>query len=145
MNRMSTWLCCMSSWSNCTLTKIAYRKKGGRNIHSKLIPKYHFCLDYSIILQANAGLNYDTQRTYTVTVQCTDTKDTTSGTFTVYVLRNQPPTITNLQASKGWQLLRTKKKEKEAFNQNNRTQMHVYTWLCSIIWHRNHFSDLFLL
>nr|XP_022313980.1 protocadherin-like protein [Crassostrea virginica] len=55
--------------------------------------------NYAINLRANAGLNYDTQRTYTVTVQCTDTKDTTSGTFTVYVLRNQPPTITNLQAT----------------------------------------------
>ena len=119
-------------------------KKGAEINTQSWSEKYHVCLDYAINLRANAGLNYDTQRTYTVTVQCTDTKDTTSGTFTVYVLRNQPTTITNLQASKGWQLLRTKKKEKEAFNQNNRTQIHVYTWLCSIIWHRNHFSYLFL-
>ena len=86
-------------------------KKGAEIYTQSWSEKYHVCLDYAINLRANAGLNYDTQRTYTVTVQCTDTKDTTSGTFTVYVLRNQPPTITNLQASKGKQLLRTEKKK----------------------------------
>lgn len=59
------------------------------------------CLDYAINLRAGAGLNYDAIRTYTVTVECDDTKDTTTGTFTLYILRNQAPVITNLQTSKG--------------------------------------------
>ncbi|XP_062573085.1 cadherin EGF LAG seven-pass G-type receptor 2-like [Saccostrea cucullata] len=55
--------------------------------------------NYALNLRANAGLNYDAQRVYTVTVQCTDTKDTTSGVFTIYVQRNQAPVITNLPST----------------------------------------------
>ncbi|XP_048744688.2 cadherin-23-like isoform X2 [Ostrea edulis] len=55
--------------------------------------------NYAISLRAGAGLDYDTEKTYTVNVNCTDTKETTSGTFTIYVLRNQPPVITNLPST----------------------------------------------
>lgn len=55
--------------------------------------------NYVINLRAGAGLNYDSIRTYTVTVKCDDTKDTTTGTFTLYILRNQAPVITNLQTT----------------------------------------------
>ncbi|XP_055996535.1 cadherin-23-like isoform X2 [Ostrea edulis] len=55
--------------------------------------------NYAISLRAGAGLDYDTEKTYTADVSCTDTKDTTTGTFTIYVLRNQPPVITNLPST----------------------------------------------
>ncbi|XP_048727546.1 serine-rich adhesin for platelets-like [Ostrea edulis] len=55
--------------------------------------------NYAISLRAGAGLDYDTDKTYTANVNCTDTKETTNGNFTIYVLRNQPPVITNLPST----------------------------------------------
>lgn len=52
--------------------------------------------DYSVYLRADNSLNYDTQRQYVMTIDCTDSKVTVQETYTVYVLRNQQPTITNL-------------------------------------------------
>ncbi|XP_062616102.1 cadherin EGF LAG seven-pass G-type receptor 2-like [Saccostrea cucullata] len=54
---------------------------------------------YSIYVRAAASLDYDTTREYLMTIQCTDTKDTTSSTFVVYVTKNEQPVISNLPAS----------------------------------------------
>ncbi|XP_078323242.1 uncharacterized protein LOC144622634 [Crassostrea virginica] len=54
--------------------------------------------DYAIYLRAGNSLDYDTQREYVLTIDCTDTKDTVQETFTVYILRNKSSTITNLPA-----------------------------------------------
>lgn len=54
--------------------------------------------DYAVYLRGDNSLNYDTQRQYVITIDCTDSKVTVQETYTVYVLRNQQPTITNLPA-----------------------------------------------
>uniref|UniRef100_K1PI11 Protocadherin Fat 1 n=1 Tax=Magallana gigas TaxID=29159 RepID=K1PI11_MAGGI len=54
--------------------------------------------DYAVYLRADNDLDYDTQRQYVITIDCTDTKVTVQETYTVYILRNQQPTITNLPA-----------------------------------------------
>nr|XP_034303261.1 protocadherin Fat 1-like isoform X2 [Crassostrea gigas] len=54
--------------------------------------------DYAVYLRADNDLDYDTQRQYVITIDCTDTKVTAQETYTVYILRNQQPTITNLPA-----------------------------------------------
>lgn len=59
-----------------------------------------FFTGYSIYLRGGAFLDYDTAREYLMTIDCTDTKDTVSSTFVVYVAKNEPPVITNLPASK---------------------------------------------
>ena len=47
-------------------------------------------------MKALPSLDYDTNRVYTLTVTCTDTKEQDTGTFNVYITRNNPPSITNL-------------------------------------------------
>lgn len=59
-----------------------------------------FLTDYSVYLRAVNTLDYDTQRQYVITIDCTDSKVTVQETYTVYILRNQQPTITNLPAGK---------------------------------------------
>lgn len=54
--------------------------------------------DYSVYLRGVNTLDYDTQRQYVLTIDCTDSKVTVQETYTVYILRNQQPTITNLPA-----------------------------------------------
>lgn len=54
---------------------------------------------YGIYIKAQPTLSYDTARQYTLTISCTDTKDTVQGSFIVYVTRNNPPTFNNLQAT----------------------------------------------
>eukprot|EP00105_Crassostrea_gigas_P021508 XP_011440666.1 PREDICTED: protocadherin Fat 4 [Crassostrea gigas] len=54
---------------------------------------------YSIYLRGGASLDYDTAREYLMTIDCTDTKDSVSSTFVVYVAKNEPPVITNLPGS----------------------------------------------
>lgn len=48
-------------------------------------------------MKALPTLDYDTTRQYDVTVRCTDSKDPVTGTFTVYISRNNPPVFVNLQ------------------------------------------------
>ncbi|KAK3611794.1 hypothetical protein CHS0354_014146 [Potamilus streckersoni] len=55
--------------------------------------------DYGIYSQTNPGFSYDTINSYTLSVDCTDGYASTTGTYTVYMLRNQAPVITNLPAS----------------------------------------------
>lgn len=45
--------------------------------------------EYSIWVRADNNLDYDRQRQYVITIDCTDTKVTVQGTYTVYVLRNR--------------------------------------------------------
>ncbi|XP_062571773.1 cadherin-related family member 2-like [Saccostrea cucullata] len=52
--------------------------------------------NYAVYLRANAALDYDTTRQYDIGIDCNDTKITVSETFTVFITRNQQPTITNL-------------------------------------------------
>ncbi|XP_078334887.1 protocadherin Fat 4-like [Crassostrea virginica] len=54
---------------------------------------------YGIYIQAFPSLSYDAVNVYDLTVACTDSKDTVTGTFYVYVTRNNAPVFTNLQAS----------------------------------------------
>ncbi|XP_061171751.1 protocadherin Fat 4-like [Saccostrea echinata] len=54
---------------------------------------------YSVYLQANPSLSYDSVNAYDITIACTDTKDTVTGTLNVYITQNNPPVFTNLQAS----------------------------------------------
>lgn len=54
---------------------------------------------YGIYIKAQPSLSYDTARQYTLTISCTDTKDTAQGSFIVYVTRNNPPTFDNLQGN----------------------------------------------
>nr|XP_034302099.1 protocadherin-11 X-linked [Crassostrea gigas] len=54
---------------------------------------------YSIYLRGGASLDYDTAREYLMAINCTDTKNSVSSTFVVYVAKNEPPVITNLPAS----------------------------------------------
>ncbi|XP_052706998.1 cadherin-23-like [Crassostrea angulata] len=55
--------------------------------------------DYGVYVKALPTLDYDTTRQYDVTVRCTDSKDPVTGTFTVYISRNNPPVFVNLQAT----------------------------------------------
>ncbi|KAK3085049.1 hypothetical protein FSP39_023491 [Pinctada imbricata] len=52
--------------------------------------------DYGIYIKASPTLDYDTISSYTLTISCSDTKESATGTFSVYILRNSPPTINNL-------------------------------------------------
>lgn len=54
---------------------------------------------YGIYIQAYPSLSYDSVNAYTLTVACTDSKDTVTGLFHVYITRNNAPVFTNLQAS----------------------------------------------
>ena len=40
--------------------------------------------------------NYNDQRDYVVTIECTDSKDTVTDTITMDLLQNTPPQITNI-------------------------------------------------
>lgn len=42
-------------------------------------------------------LCHTTEKMYTMTISCDDTKDTVTSTFRVYILRNSAPVFTNLQ------------------------------------------------
>ncbi|VDI13027.1 protocadherin Fat 4 [Mytilus galloprovincialis] len=52
--------------------------------------------DYGIFLSAGASMDYDTQNAYVLDLSCTDTFDVTTGVYTVYLVRNEPPTINGL-------------------------------------------------
>ncbi|KAL3861471.1 hypothetical protein ACJMK2_007505 [Sinanodonta woodiana] len=54
--------------------------------------------DYGIYCTSNPGFSYDTKNNYPLSIQCTDGYDPVTGTFTVYLLRNSAPVITNLPA-----------------------------------------------
>ncbi|XP_056008142.1 cadherin-23-like [Ostrea edulis] len=54
---------------------------------------------YGIYIKAQPTLSYDSARQYTLSISCTDTKDTVQDTFIVYVNRNNPPSFVNLQAT----------------------------------------------
>ncbi|XP_056013069.1 uncharacterized protein LOC130052368 [Ostrea edulis] len=54
---------------------------------------------YTIYLRAQATLDYNTARDYLMNIDCTDTKDKVSRTFVVYVVKNEPPVMTNLPSS----------------------------------------------
>lgn len=54
---------------------------------------------YGIYIQAYPSLSYDTVNAYTLTVACTDSKDTVTGSFHVYITRNNAPVFTNLQGN----------------------------------------------
>ncbi|CAC5396999.1 unnamed protein product [Mytilus coruscus] len=45
----------------------------------------------------NQGFVYDTQRQYTLNIECADQRRSDSGEFYVYILRNMPPYFSNLQ------------------------------------------------
>ena len=45
----------------------------------------------------NQGFVYDTQRQYTLNIECSDQRRSDSGEFYVYILRNMPPYFSNLQ------------------------------------------------
>ncbi|KAL3855401.1 hypothetical protein ACJMK2_014612 [Sinanodonta woodiana] len=55
--------------------------------------------DYGIYSQTNPGFSYATTNSYTLSIDCTDGYATTTGTYTIYLIRNQSPVITNLPAS----------------------------------------------
>lgn len=61
---------------------------------------FHHLADNAVYLRADNDLDYDTKRQYVITIDCTDSKVTVQETYTVYVLRNQQPTITNPPAGK---------------------------------------------
>jgi hypothetical protein len=52
---------------------------------------------YGVYLQAFPSLSYDAVNVYVLTIACTDTKDTVTGTLHVYIKRNNAPVLTNLQ------------------------------------------------
>uniref|UniRef100_K1PJ82 Cadherin-23 n=1 Tax=Magallana gigas TaxID=29159 RepID=K1PJ82_MAGGI len=54
---------------------------------------------YGIYIQAYPSLSYDSVNAYTLTVACTDSKDTVTGLFHVYITRNNAPVFTNLQGN----------------------------------------------
>lgn len=56
-----------------------------------------FFVVYGIYIQAYPSLSYDSVNAYTLTVACTDSKDTATGSFHVYITRNNAPVFTNLQ------------------------------------------------
>ncbi|XP_071149615.1 cadherin EGF LAG seven-pass G-type receptor 2-like [Mytilus edulis] len=51
---------------------------------------------YGIFLSAGASMDYDTQNAYVLDLSCTDTYDVTTGIYTVYLKRNNPPIINGL-------------------------------------------------
>ncbi|KAK3576699.1 hypothetical protein CHS0354_024311 [Potamilus streckersoni] len=55
--------------------------------------------DWGLYVQSNPKFNYDTRNQYSLSISCTDGIDTVNSTFTVYLLRNSPPVITNLANS----------------------------------------------
>ncbi|XP_060568295.1 cadherin-23-like [Ruditapes philippinarum] len=56
--------------------------------------------EYGIYVDDTPNLDYNTQRSYTFTVKCNDGyKDSNTGTFYVYLVKNQAPVIHNLQAA----------------------------------------------
>lgn len=58
-----------------------------------------FFVVYGIYIQAYPSLSYDSVNAYTLTVACTDSKDTVTGFFHVYITRNNAPVFTNLQGN----------------------------------------------
>ncbi|XP_063404862.1 cadherin EGF LAG seven-pass G-type receptor 1-like [Mytilus trossulus] len=52
--------------------------------------------NYGIFLSAGASMDYDTQNAYILDLSCTDNFDVTKGVYTVYLVRNEPPTINGL-------------------------------------------------
>ncbi|KAK3589768.1 hypothetical protein CHS0354_021098 [Potamilus streckersoni] len=55
--------------------------------------------NYGIYTNYNPGFNYDTCNSYSLTIVCNDGTDNVTGNYTVYLLRNKAPNITNLEAS----------------------------------------------
>ncbi|KAK3581873.1 hypothetical protein CHS0354_000289 [Potamilus streckersoni] len=53
---------------------------------------------YGIYSNSNPGFSYATRNNYPLSIQCTDGYDPVTGTFTVYLVRNSAPVITNLPA-----------------------------------------------
>ncbi|KAK3581875.1 hypothetical protein CHS0354_000290 [Potamilus streckersoni] len=53
---------------------------------------------YGIYSNSNPGFNYVTRNNYPLSIECTDGYDPVTGTFTVYLVRNSAPNITNLPA-----------------------------------------------
>ncbi|XP_053376790.1 protocadherin Fat 4-like [Mercenaria mercenaria] len=63
----------------------------------KLIPGTS---NYGIYSNANPNFDYDTKNQYDLTVVCSDGyKDSNTGTFYLYLVKNQPPVIHNLQGA----------------------------------------------
>ncbi|KAL3853881.1 hypothetical protein ACJMK2_013180, partial [Sinanodonta woodiana] len=54
---------------------------------------------YGIYSNYNPGFNYDTRNSYSLTIACNDGTDSVTGVYTVYLIKNQAPNITNLAAS----------------------------------------------
>ncbi|KAL3856367.1 hypothetical protein ACJMK2_011135 [Sinanodonta woodiana] len=54
---------------------------------------------WGIYVKSNPNFNYDTKSQYTLSISCSDGMDTVTRTFTVYLIRNSPPVITNLASS----------------------------------------------
>ncbi|KAL3857781.1 hypothetical protein ACJMK2_012417 [Sinanodonta woodiana] len=54
---------------------------------------------FGIYVKSSANFSYDIRNTYALSISCSDGLATVSSTFTVYLLRNQPPVITNLASS----------------------------------------------
>ncbi|XP_052079712.1 protocadherin beta-14-like [Mytilus californianus] len=52
--------------------------------------------NYGIFLSTGASMDYDAQNAYVLDLSCTDSYDATKGIFTVYLVRNEPPTINGL-------------------------------------------------
>lgn len=75
------------------------RNKQILNYMYNFVLLWNFTGVYGIYIKAQPTLSYDTARQYTLTISCTDTKDTVQGSFIVYVTRNNPPTFTNLQGN----------------------------------------------
>ncbi|XP_060559152.1 protocadherin-like protein [Ruditapes philippinarum] len=56
--------------------------------------------DYGIYVDDTPNLSYNTKNSYTFTVKCNDGyKDSNTGTFYVYLVKNKTPVIHNLQAA----------------------------------------------
>ncbi|CAG2203238.1 unnamed protein product [Mytilus edulis] len=51
---------------------------------------------FGIFLSTGASLDYDAQNAYVLDLSCTDTYDDTAGVYTVYLIRNEPPSINGL-------------------------------------------------
>ena len=70
-----------------------------RAVSSGSVTTFCFFTAYGIYIQAFPSLSYDAVNVYDLTVACTDSKDTVTGTFYVYVTRNNAPVFTNLQGT----------------------------------------------
>jgi hypothetical protein len=57
-----------------------------------------YITEFGIFVKDQPGLDYDTANKFDLVIECTDTKDSDTAPFIVYIQRNQQPVFTNLQS-----------------------------------------------